>query len=434
VKSTWPGVSTRLNTLAGSSVRYTRGALPVGRTPAAPTVLREVESDVLAIIIALFAATWFVQAVLVFLHISQTRDLFRIEPIAPARWPRVSVIIPARNEADWIETALESRLADDYPDLEIIVVDDRSTDETPAIIARIAPSDLRVRSLRVDELPEGWLGKVHALQAGMEVATGEWLQFSDADAVVRPRMLAKAVAHCESDGVDVLAVAPEFLSRSRFVRAIYPVTLCFMWMVARPRAARSQKSRLVIGSGAFNLVRRSAYDATLGFEHLHLETGDDMALASMVKQAGGRCEYMNGRRAVSVNMYDTMSDYFRGCEKNGSTLASAPFTVLVLFFLAFGVLEFSPLIALGVGIAAGIPWLAAFGAVMTLLTTGSTVAAIYANTGMLTPGLVWPIGWPLAAAGLLRSAWLFNRRGGASWRGTFYSREDVLKAQRIKLG
>ncbi len=216
----------------------------------------------IAIIAVLLAIIWCVQTALVVLHISQTKILYHADPVAPVRWPRVSVIIPACNEENWIATALDSRLADDYPDIEIIIVDDRSTDTTPTIIAETTSKDPRVRSIRVDDLPEGWLGKVYALQMGTLAATGEWLQFSDGDALINPRMLAKAIGYCEANGVDVLAVAPEFHSKSRVIYAIYPVTLRFMWMVVRPQAVSSPKSKVVIGSGAVNYsaLKRRASD------------------------------------------------------------------------------------------------------------------------------------------------------------------------------
>ena len=140
-----------------------------------------------------------------FRHLGQLEDLARLEAPAPAAWPRVSVVIPARNEALGIARALESRLADGYPDLEIVVVDDRSDDNTPRIIADFAARDPRPKAVRVDELPHGWLGEVNALAVGAREATGDWMLFSDADVEVAPRMLSRAVAHCETRVVAAVA-------------------------------------------------------------------------------------------------------------------------------------------------------------------------------------------------------------------------------------
>ena len=147
---------------------------------------------VLAIIVAAFACAWFVQAALVACNLSQIRDLATLAPPDPPSWPRVSTIIPARNEATDISASLASRLGDGYPDLELVVVDDRSDDETPQILAGFSAGDERVKVVRVDELPDGWLGKVHALDCGVREASGEWLLFSDADIELVPEFRSRS--------------------------------------------------------------------------------------------------------------------------------------------------------------------------------------------------------------------------------------------------
>jgi glycosyltransferase involved in cell wall biosynthesis len=387
-----------------------------------------------SIVIAAFCALWVVQAALVFKHMEELRDLAELSPPEPPTWPLVSVISAARNEAADIADSLSSRLSDGYPNLEIIIVDDRSDDATPQIIAEFARRDPRVRPVRVDELPPGWLGKVHALQRGVEAASGAWLLFSDADVLVEPDMLGKAVAHCEAEGYDLLALVPEFRSRSWVVGVLWAIFVRVMAMPVSPRAVRDPSSPVAVGSGGYTLVRRPAFDATPGFEHLRLETADDMSLGLMVKRAGGRCDYLNGRHAASVSIYDSLGAFYRGVEKNGSSFGGLPFWLLAGVFLLLGCLEYSPLIAIAVGLSAGAGWLIWLGVATTLLATATTVAALYRNTGLVLPALLWPIGWALMASGVLRSAWLFHRRGGALWRGTFYPKEEILDAQRFKLG
>jgi hypothetical protein len=389
---------------------------------------------VLAIIVAIFCGLWFVQAAVVFRNLSQIRDLAKLTPPDPGRWPRVSTIIPARNEATDIAASLESRLSDGYPDLELVVVDDRSDDETPQIIAGFAEQDARVVPVRVDELPDGWLGKVHALDRGVQVATGEWLLFSDADIELAPGMLSRAVAHCEAGGFDLLALIPEFRSRSGLIELLWAIFVRVMAMAASPNAVRDPRSKVAVGSGGFTLVRRGAFDRTPGFAHLRLETADDMALGAMCKAAGARCEYLNGRGAASVSIYDDLPAFFRGVEKNGSSLAHAPFAAVAAVFALLGCLEYSPLVALALGLGAGIGWLAWLGAATALLATVATVVPLHRNTGLWLPALGWPLGWALMAGGVLRSAWLVHRRGGVIWRDTFYPIADVLEAQRFRIG
>lgn len=388
---------------------------------------------VLHVAIASFCALWVVQAALVFRNVTQLRDLARLSPPDPPAWPSVSVIIPARDEAADLAESLDSRLSDGYPDLELIVVDDRSSDATPDIIAEFARRDPRVRPVRVDELPEGWLGKVHALATGVKCARGDWLLFSDADVRVEPGMLSRAVAHCMAENHDLLALIPEFRSRSGIVDALWAIFLRTLMLVFSPAAVRDPSSKMVLGSGGFTLVRRTTFDATSGFEHLRLETADDVSLAVMVKQAGGRCDLVNGCRAVSVSIYDSLGAFFRGVEKNGSSLATVPFWLVATVFALFGCVEYSPIAAGVAGVATGTPWLLWLGITTGVLATAATVAVLHRNTGMVWPALLWPVGWALMASGVLRSVWLFHRRGGVIWRTTFYPAAEILEAQRFKL-
>ncbi len=388
----------------------------------------------IAVVIAGFCAVWLAEAVLVFRHLGQIDDLARLDPPTPAAWPRVSIVMPARNEATDIAASLQSRLADGYPDLEIVVVDDRSDDDTPRLIAEAAAHDSRVRALRVDDLPPGWLGKVHALDLGVRAATGDWLLFTDADVMVAPGMLSRAVAHCEARGLDLLALAPEFRSRSGIVNVSWTIFVRLVSTVLSPAAVRDPGSSVVIGSGSFALLRRVAFERTPGFEHLRLETADDVGLAVMVKRSGGRCDFVNGRRAARVSIYDDLPEYFRGVEKHGAALAGTPFVVVAAAVLLFGCVEYAPLAAVAVGLSAGVAWLAWLGVATALLATATTVAALQRNTGMVWPALLWPVGWSLVAAGILRSAWLVHARGGILWRGTFYSLEELRQARRTGPG
>ncbi len=389
---------------------------------------------VVSIVIAAFCALWVVQAALVFRHLGQLRDLADTSPPDPPLWPSVSVVSAARNEEAALAESLASRLADGYPNLEVVIVDDRSDDATPRIIADFARRDPRVRPIRVDELPDGWLGKVHALQRGVEVATGEWLLFSDGDVIMEPGMLGKAVAHCEAERYDLLALVPEFRSRSRIVDVLWAIFMRVISLVVSPASVRDTASKVAMGSGGFTLVRRRVFDATPGFSHLRLETADDVSLGAMVKAAGGRCDFMNGRSAASVSIYGSLGEFYRGVEKNGSTLAGPPFVLLATLFALLGCLEYSPLVAVAVGFSTGQAWLGWLGLATTFLATAATVAPTRRSTGLIWPGLLWPIGWVLMASGVLRSAWLFHRRGGALWRGTFYPKAEIRDAQRFKLG
>jgi len=385
-----------------------------------------------AVVLAGLCAVWALEAALVFRNLGRLEDLARLHPAAPAAWPRVSVVMPARDEAAGIARSLASRLADGYPDLEVVVVDDRSADETPLIITEFAARDPRVRPVRVDETPPGWLGKVHALDVGVRAATGGWYLFSDADVEVAPGTLCRAVALCEARGLDLLALAPAFRSRSGLVDAAWAILLRVMATILSPKAVRDPDSKAAMGSGGFALVRRGAFESTPGFEHLRLETADDVGLGVMVKQAGGRCDFVNGRGAAAVSIYDDLPGFFRGVEKNGASLAGTPFLAVAAAFALFGCVEYAPLAAVAVGLWAGPAWLAWSGAATVVLATVTTAATLHRNTGMVWPALLWPVGWALTAAAMLRSSWLVHARGGVTWRGAFYSREELLEARQTR--
>lgn len=382
--------------------------------------------------LAALCAISLLEVVLFAVRVPQLRTLARLSPPEPAHWPHVSVIVPARDEARDIGPALASRLADDYPDLEILVIDDRSTDGTGDVARAVAGADERVRVLRIDALPDGWLGKVHALQAGTEATSGEWLLFSDADVYMTPGALRHAIALAESDGLDMIALVPEYGAHSPLVVIAWTVFLRIIGVVLSPKAIRDPGSKQALGSGAFNLVRRSALDRTPGFEWLRLETGDDVSLAIMVKHHGGRLELMDGRGCACVDIYRDFGELLRGIEKNGGTSAAHPyrFTAGILAFLA---VDWAPLMGVAVGLTAGLPWLAALSAITFASMTAINAYALRLNTGRWLPALAWPLGSGLLGWGLARSTWLVRMRGGVVWRGTFHPLDEIHESRRFEL-
>lgn len=363
-------------------------------------------------------------------HLRGLRQLADVRPPDPAVWPSLSVIIPARNEADRIETALRSRLADDYPGVEFLLVDDRSDDGTGDIATRLAQTDSRLRVLRIDELPEGWLGKVHALSEATKGSTAEWLLFSDADVHVEPGVLRRAVALAVADELDCIALIPGFGTGGSFFEAVWSRFLVVLGAVIAPSAVRDPKSRTALGSGAFTLIRRAAYDRTPGFEHLRLETGDDVALGAMIKQHGGRCDALGSRAMVSVAIYHSVGEFITGVEKNGSTTLGPPFAALVAGFVLLIAADYSAFL----GLIVGPVWLRIVGLAVIALQTIAHCMALRTTSGTWLPGLMWPAGTPVMAYGMLRSAWLVRKRKGVLWRGTFYPSDKLLESRRFTFG
>lgn len=383
----------------------------------------------LSIALAVACVAVLAETAVFFVHLSGLRSLTSVSAPQPAVWPRVSVILAARDEVRDIGAAVASRLADDYPGFELIVADDRSSDGTGEAALKAAAGDPRFRLVRVDELPRGWLGKVHALDRGVDAATGEWLLFSDGDVTVRPGTLRRAVAHCVAEGVDLLALVPSFDTGSFLVDSVWTVFMRALCVIVDPRAVRDAQSRMAMGSGAFNLVRREAFERTAGFEHLRLETGDDVGLGMMVKRSGGSVEMIDGRDFASVPMYRSVPEFLRGIEKNGSTTAAMPTAVLIAAFVAIAALLASPVVAIVIGGT----WLRAVGAVTLVAYTAAEVVALWVNTRRWLPALIWPVGFTLMAYGMIRATWLARRNGGVRWRGTFYPLEELAEGRRVSL-
>ena len=357
--------------------------------------------------------------------------LAEIEAPEPLRWPRLSVVVPACNEAESIEGALGSLLALDYPSLEVVAIDDRSTDGTGDIIARLGASDPKLRRLRVEVLPEGWLGKIHAMDRGVAEASGEWLLFTDADVHFAPEALRKAVAYAEARKLDHLTALPVVHSLGFWGDTLYNVVNAVaapfvpLWRMEDPEA------EVVVGLGAFNLVRASAFARTPGFEWLKLDVADDMALALMIKRHGGLCSVVNGRGLLSLQWYTGYLDMMRKTQKNFYAIVGR-FSMARLLVLSASMLWLgaAPLVAFA---PLGIPW----SWIVGLVGTAAMVSAVAINTRWqrraLSPALFAPVGLVLLVAVMLRAGWLGARMGGISWRGTLYESAALKAGTRFKM-
>jgi glycosyltransferase involved in cell wall biosynthesis len=330
--------------------------------------------------------------------------------------PLVSVIFAAKDEGPNIEQALRSMLKQSYEKLEFIAVNDRSTDDTGAVLDAQAARDERIRVVHVTELPPGWLGKNHAVHLGAAMARGEYLLFTDADIFFERDAIARAVAFMEAKNIDHLTVGPELDSPSPLLElAVTYFTLGFVllfkpWHVHDPNRAEH------VGIGAFNLVRTALYRAFGGHERIALRPDDDIKLGRLVKLSGGRQMIANGLGVIRVQWYSSVMDLVRGLRKN--TFAGMKYSLLI----TLGAIAMQLVVNIW-------PFIAVF------VTTGITHRLNVASSVMLimllaamsfgNRGRIWiAIGYPIAAAIfvfiLIDSTWRTLRRGGIEWRGTFY--------------
>ncbi len=351
------------------------------------------------------------------------RFLRDILPELPPHPPRVSVIVAARNEERNIRTALSSLLGLDYPDYELIVVDDRSTDRTGVILKEMMSAAARLRVVHVAELPPGWLGKNHALWLGSKRATGELFLFTDADIVMAPSTLSRAVAYLLANGIDHLAVTPETHMPSIFLDMFGASFILFFSIFARPWKARDPKSSCHIGIGAFNLVQADAYCQAGGHEAIRMRPDDDMKLGKIVKFEGFRQDILFGAGFLSVEWYATIRDLVRGLEKNAFAGADYRITLVCLGIVFHCLASFFPFIALFVTRG---PARTVYAAVAFLIIIVFLDSARYHNAKGW-----YVIGFPLTA---LLFAWILFRtmvlnlvQGGITWRGTFYPLAELKK-------
>lgn len=352
------------------------------------------------------------------------RRLTRLEDVAPAPdpLPRVSIVFGARDEEASLEEAVWSQLSQDYPDFEVVAVDDRSSDRTPDILARLSRKDARLRVIRVDELPPGWLGKCNALRRGSEVASGDWLLFTDADVVMDSTVLRRAMALARRAIFDHLTVAPYARMPGPLLQAFTASFGVFFSMFARPWKVTDPASSAHAGIGAFNLVRTEAYRAIGGHEPVRLSPDDDMRLAKAIKKAGFRQRFALGQGLLRVEWYRSLPALVRGLDK--AVFAGLDYSLVktALGTLAQVMLFLWPVAGLLLG-----GWPALFSAGTCLLFT-----ALYLDQARLHGLPPWTAAlFPVCATIFLwimwSSAFKTLARGGIEWRGTFYPLEELRK-------
>lgn len=330
--------------------------------------------------------------------------------------PAVSVVIPARNEERNLEQALESVLALDYPDLEIIVVNDRSTDDTGVILEKMAERDAHLVVVTIDDLPAGWIGKPYALHVGAQQARGEFILFTDADIVFHPSALRKAMVHVQANGFDHVTVIPQGTMPGSFLTAVSATFGMFMFIIFKPWQARNPQSRRYMGIGAFNLIRTSVYRALGGHEPLALRPDDDLRFGMMVKDHGYRQDVLNGRGMVTVEWYRSVTELIDGLMKNMFAGMGYRVSLVMAATLAALVMHIWPWI--GVWVTGGWPRAGyAVTIVMMIVSFGSVMAPFGVK---FWQGLLLPITIGLLVYIQCRSAALALWRGGIVWRGTFY--------------
>jgi hypothetical protein len=338
--------------------------------------------------------------------------------------PAVSVVVPVRDEAARMGGTLERLRAQEGVELEIIVVDDRSQDDTPKIVAAAERADARIRHVRVDTLPDGWLGKPHACQRGAEIARHPWILFTDGDIALAPDVLARAIRVAELEEADHVVLAPGCPQRTLSAEVAMGAFASLM-LRDLARANRDARGRAV-GIGAFNLVKKSAWHAIGEHRALAFEVVDDMRLGLLLARAGFRTRARIAVDDVRAEWGGTLRGITLALEKNmfahlGYSVALTLTSAVLITTLWLGALT-GPLTNTPAG------WIA-FAAFLSFAIPGVVMAK--REKQPVLPAVLAPFGFIVIVPILLGSMITTLRRGGVQWRGRLYPLAE-LRARRVR--
>ncbi|MBI3162541.1 MAG: glycosyltransferase [Chloroflexi bacterium] len=368
--------------------------------------------------------------IIYWIHNQYHLDIIVTPAPPPDHAPLISICIPARNEENNIRNCVESALAQDYPNLEVIVLDDRSTDSTLTQLNEIASRDSRLLPISGLNLPEGWAGKPHALFQASAVARGEWLCFVDADTFLEANAISSCYAKAIETNADMFTTMNEQILGSFWEKVVMPLVMTALSVGFSPRKVNDPNRRDAIANGQFILIRRIVYDAIGGHERVKDQIVEDKAISEQVKWSGHRLIVADGSRVIRTRMYTSLASMWEGWTKNIYLGLSGHPTMLLLG--AFGaILALLAALFLPVWPLLGVLWLVkggswlAIGVIIKSLTVWG--ALLYARAkvaqGMgISPLYAWttPLGAGVFAAMMLVSAWKVISGQGVTWRGRRY--------------
>jgi len=349
--------------------------------------------------------------------------LTQVTPFEGPTFPRVSILFAARDEAAKLPEALASLLALDYPNYEVIAVDDRSEDATLEILNDFARRDTRLKVVHIAELPQGWLGKPHALEMAYRESKGEWLVFTDADVQFAPDLLRRALALMEQQRSDHLTLLAGLDLRGFWEpTAVGYLGVCFAVGV-RPWQVSNPKSKVYMGVGAFQMIRRSAYEAIGTHRRLAMEVLDDMKLGKLVKMNGFRSGAAPSENFLRIRWQEGIGNVIKGMTKN--MFAGFDFNIAKTLAGVAGIFVISVLPILGIIFARGPAQIAAgVAAVVAMLFEAQLMMQAKASRWF---GVTHALGAVIVCYIIVRSMVVTLGRGGVVWRGTFYALEELKR-------
>lgn len=369
----------------------------------------------------LFAVVLFYAGPALILMPRRTLRRFTADSEDPKKWPAVSVVIAARDEEQRIGETLNRLLTADYPHLEIVLANDRSTDSTAAIAAAIAKQEPRLRIVTIDDVPEGWLGKTNAMTQAANLATGEFLLFTDGDIQFSPDAIRLAMQYTLDRNLDHFCLFPSMETQGWTECVLVSFFAMLFAFGTQPWLRSLRFPGAYYGIGAFNLVRRSAYETAGGHDPIKLDILDDVKLGKLLFKQKASADYLVAEDTVRVRWQASAWGVIQGLEKNAFASMSYSLIKVIGFSTSFSLIFFSPFL---VAITFPLDSIYGFLAVLILLhLTFGRLSVAFCGSWTVMPGLV------VGAAGVLfafwRSAILTLRQGGVTWRNTFYSLKDL---------
>lgn len=355
-----------------------------------------------------------------------------VQPTPPlADAPLISVCVPARNEERNIRACVESILAQDFPNFEVVVLDDRSTDATPEILRQLPAQNNKLKIIHGSDLPTGWAGKPHALFQASAAARGEWLCFVDADTFLVPNTLSACYAKAIQTKADMFTIMTFQILGSFWEKVVMPIVMTALSVGFSPRKVNDPKSRDAIANGQFILIKRSVYDAIGGHESVKDQIVEDKAISERVKWNGYRLIVANGYSMARTRMYTSLPEMWEGWTKNIYLgLSDRPSLMLLGAFGAF--LSLVAALILPIWPLLGFLWYLQGGGWMALIVIAESLTlwaiVIYArarvSAGMgISPwyALTLPLGAAMFAAMMFTSTWRVLSGKGVTWKGRMYA-------------
>jgi len=366
--------------------------------------------------------------IIYWLHNQYHLDII-VEPVEPpSNAPMISVCIPARDEERNIRACVEAVLHQTYPNFEVLVLDDRSTDSTLEILHSIHNDKLKI--VNGSDLPIGWAGKPHALYQAANSARGDWLCFIDADTFLAPEALASCYAKAVETNADLFTMMTFQITVTFWERAVLPLVMTALSVGFSPRKVNDPKRKDAIANGQFIFIKRSVYDAIGGHESVKDQIVEDKAISEKVKWSGYRLIVADGMKVARTRMYTSLVEMWEGWTKNiylglrdqVGLMVLGAFGALVMVIAALA-LPLWPLLGLfwffhnggGMAIAIILQALILWSVliyVRGMVAQDMHIPRWYASTT--------PLGAAVFAAMMFTSTWKVISGQGVTWRGRKY--------------